>query len=202
MSRISELPSQGAFFHAILRHLASHPEGDRRGNIHEAMPTLLELTEAQRTERLTNLPHLRYRHRSGWGLSMLKRAGYVESAGPGLWRITNRGRDLVALHPNFFDEETAKRIMHESRRNTPFGSLEGTEVEATSVIQPTPGERIDITVKEIYRVIAEDLLERILQAPQRSSKSLCSTYSMPWVMEPALMISNVWVRPEMAETME
>jgi uncharacterized protein YndB with AHSA1/START domain len=69
VATISTLPPQAAFHHAVLRHLAQHPEGDRRRNIHEAMPDLMGLSEAQRTERLANLPHLRYRHRSGWGLS-------------------------------------------------------------------------------------------------------------------------------------
>src|SRR5437870_4582391 len=92
----STLPSQAAFHHAVLRHLAQHPDGDRRPSIHEAIPGLMGLSAAQRTERLANLPHLRYRHRSGWALSMLKAAGYVASPAPGIWRITDRGRDLLS----------------------------------------------------------------------------------------------------------
>jgi hypothetical protein len=49
-----QLPSQGVFLHAVLRHLADHPEGDRRNNVHEAMPKLVGLTESQRTERLAS----------------------------------------------------------------------------------------------------------------------------------------------------
>ncbi len=45
------------------------------------------LSEAQRTERLGNAPHLRYRYRSGWGLSMLTAAycvtAYCVTAGAG-----------------------------------------------------------------------------------------------------------------------
>lgn len=54
MSEPIDLPSQSAFFHAILRHLATQPEGDRRTDIHEAMPALLGLTEAQKPVRLSN----------------------------------------------------------------------------------------------------------------------------------------------------
>ncbi|MGH9333591.1 MAG: winged helix-turn-helix domain-containing protein, partial [Vicinamibacteria bacterium] len=50
------------------------------------------MTDAQRRERLANLPHLRYRHRSGWGLSMLKAAGYVDSPTRAVWRNTDQGR--------------------------------------------------------------------------------------------------------------
>jgi len=100
---------------AVLAH-RTRPDGDRRGSIHDAMPALLGLTEAQRTDRLPNLPHhLRYRYRSGHGLSMLKAAGYVESGGPGIWLITARGRDLIRAFPDAFDADTAKSIIRASR---------------------------------------------------------------------------------------
>ena len=111
MTRASTLPPQSAFYHAILRHLVAHPEGDRRQNIHEAMPDLLQMTQAQRTERLANLPHLRYRHRSGFGLSMLKIAGYVDNPTPGSWQITDLGRELLTLHPDGFDNDAARQLM-------------------------------------------------------------------------------------------
>jgi hypothetical protein len=80
MDSPTPLPPQWAFFHAILRHLLTKPDGDVREHVHEAMPVLLQLSETQRTERLPNMPHhLRYRYRSGWGLSMLKNAGYLDS---------------------------------------------------------------------------------------------------------------------------
>jgi hypothetical protein len=82
---VSPLPPQSAFFHAILRHLAAKADGDTRENVHAAMPPLLKLSESQRTERLRNLPHhLRYRYRSGWGLSILKAGGYLHSPARGI----------------------------------------------------------------------------------------------------------------------
>ena len=99
MANAGTLPPQAAFFFAILSHLSGRPDGDQRTAIHEAMPDLLKMTEAQRSERLANLPHLRYRHRSGWGLSILKAAGYVDSPVRGIWRITERGKELLAQHP-------------------------------------------------------------------------------------------------------
>lgn len=166
MSEPSNLPPQEAFIHAILRHLATRPDGDRRGNIHEAMPALLGLTEAQRSARLANLPHLRYRHRSGWGLSMAKAAGYVESGGPGIWRITDRGRDLSAAFPDRFDAETAKRIRRESRaaRNAEAEVVQAGP-DAQAVAQSSPDERIDAALKELHHAVAADLLDRILSAP-------------------------------------
>jgi restriction system protein len=166
----TELPPQSAFLHAILRHLATRLDGDRRANIHEAMPALLGLTEAQKTARLANLPHLRYRHRSGWGLSMAKAAGYVESAGPGIWKITSRGGDLIAAFPQQFDADTAKRILRESRsgKQTDLDLSDDAASASDSALaatQSSPDERIDVAIKELHRAVAADLLERVLSAP-------------------------------------
>lgn len=167
MATNTTLPPQAAFHHAVLRHLALHPEGDRRGNIHEAIPDLMGLSDAQRTERLANLPHLRYRHRSGWALSMLKAAGYTDSPAPGVWRITERGRDLLARYPQGFDEETGRRVIREGRRE-----IQGEDVASglaaevgEAAAQQTPDERIDGALEELRRAVARELLEKIAQAP-------------------------------------
>jgi hypothetical protein len=73
------LPPQAAFYHAVLRHLSHHPEGDDRDNIYEGVADLLGLTAEQRSERLANLPHLRYRHRSGFAIRVLTNAEVIPS---------------------------------------------------------------------------------------------------------------------------
>jgi len=186
--QMSSLPPQSAFFHAILRHLAATPDGDRRENIHAAMPPLLKLSEAQRTERLRNLPHLKYRYRSGWGLSMLKGSGYVDSPARGVWRITDRGGELLASHPEGFGEDVGRRIVRESRK--PDGEQTGgedvsTEPSASATQQP-PGERIDAAVKEIQETVAAELLDRIAQALlPYSSRIWSSTCCARWATAPA-----------------
>ena len=168
MATNSTLPPQAAFYHAVLRHLAQHPEGARRRIIHEAIPDLMGLSEAQRTERLANLPHLRYRHRSGWGLSMLKAAGYVDNPTPGIWRITDQGREILARYPDGFDSETGRRVIREGRRETQgedLGGGDGTTDAGEAAVQQTPDERIDSALEEVRRAVAGELLENIAQAP-------------------------------------
>jgi restriction system protein len=165
MPKVGTLPSQVAFYHAILRHLSTRPDGDQREAIHQAMPDLLHLTEAQRQERLANLPHLRYRHRSGWGLSMLKAAGFVDSPSRGIWRITPSGRALLAEHPNGFDDDTGRRLIRESKivdRTSPGEEPTG---ETSSDLQLAPDERIDAALQELCSAVAAELLERILRMP-------------------------------------
>jgi restriction system protein len=163
----SSLPPQSAFFHAILRHLAAKPDGDRRENVHAAMPALLKLSEGQQTERLRNLPHLRYRYRSGWGLSMLKAAGYVHSPARGVWQTTDRGRELLTSHPDGFGEDLGRRIIRDSRKpdGEPAGGEDVSAEPSASTTPQAPDETIDAAVKEIQQAVAAELLDRIAQTP-------------------------------------
>ena len=71
----STVPIPAAFFHAVLRELAKKPEGIRRRDLYEFVADTMNLSPAQRAERLPSLTHLRYRHRIGWSLNLLKNAG-------------------------------------------------------------------------------------------------------------------------------
>jgi restriction system protein len=166
MPRIGTLPSQVKFYHAILRHLAGRPDGENREAIHAAMPDLLQLSEEQRHERLASMPHLRYRHRSGWGLSMLKAAGFVDSPARGIWRITERGRALLGQYPDGFDDDTGRRLLRESK----LSALAGPDPDSSGSLnvdlgQVTPDERIDAAVQELCSTVAAELLDQILKMP-------------------------------------
>lgn len=125
------------------------------------MPKLVGLTDSQRTDRLDS-GKPRYHYRSGWGLTMLKAGGYVDSPAPGLWRITSRGRELLAAHPQGFDEDTAKQVIRDSKKLRPEDPPPEPRLMAST--QP-PDERIDDAASEVEQAVAQDLLERILQAP-------------------------------------
>jgi restriction system protein len=98
---------------------------------------------------------------------MLKAAGYVDSPALGVWRITSRGRELLAAYPNGFDEERAKQVIRESRMGSqgaaPREDARGEQ--DTPLLPQPPDERIDDATSEIEQAVAQDLLERILQAP-------------------------------------
>lgn len=170
----SKLPPREAFWHAILKYLADKPDGDTRENVHAAMPLLLHLTEEQRSERLKNLPHLRYRYRSGWGLSILKACGYLDSPARGVWRATNRGRELLVRHPDGFSEEIRRQITREYRKRDPGveDAVEKSEEVTSQPDEQTPDEQIDGALKEIHRVVQAELLERILAMSPESFEQL------------------------------
>jgi restriction system protein len=161
---VSTVPLPPAFFHAILRKLAQHPDGIRRRDLHEPVADLMQLSAAQRAERLPSGGRLRYAHRIGWSYNMLKNGGYVESTAPGTWRPTARGLDLLAQHPQGFDETTVRRIVREANAATgDEGEENGAEQPASATLQ-TPEERIDAATREIQDAVNRDLLERVMTA--------------------------------------
>ncbi|MEO6602126.1 MAG: restriction endonuclease [Polyangiaceae bacterium] len=101
---------------------------------------------------------------------MAKAAGYVQSAGPGTWKITQRGQDLIAAFPLQFDADTAKRVLRESRsgKQTDLDLSDdaaSTSDSALAATQSSPDEHIDVAIKELHRAVAADLLERVLSSP-------------------------------------
>ncbi len=99
---------------------------------------------------------------------MLKAAGYVDNPTPGIWCITERGRELLANYPDRFDEQTGRRIIREGRKDVEGQMADvssGDETLDETAGQTTPDERIDSAIQEIHRAIARELLDRIAQAP-------------------------------------
>jgi restriction system protein len=164
----STVPLPAAFFHAVLRELSKNSDGIRRRDLYELVADAMQLTPAQRAERLPSLTHLRYRHRIGWSLNLLKNAGLIESPAAGVWRISTAGQQLIAKHPSGFDDDVTRVINREARASVLRAEDEQEEQEGRrdsgQVLQQPPEERIDAALNEMRGSVAKDLLERISQA--------------------------------------
>ena len=198
------IPILAGFFRAILVELSRHATGLRRRDIHEPVADSMQLLGRNvRSGSRAGAP--RYRHRIGWGLNMLKGAGYVESQEPGSWKISSRGCELLTAHPGPFDDQLTKRITRESRVSA--GADEQAPDWASSNppvgTQQTPEERIDLAIREMRDSVARELLERIGQARHRYSSSdwfwICSVHLATAVRTRTCSTS---VDPAMAESTE
>lgn len=160
---VSTVPLPASFFHPILRLLAEHPAGVRRRDLHEPIADLMGLTAEQRGELLPSGANLRYRHRLGWGLNILKNAGYIESPTHGIWCITPKGKQLLDASPQRLDEPATRQIDREARVG---GSGETPSPDGPCHTEPegTPEERIESAIAELRGTVATELLQRILQA--------------------------------------
>lgn len=163
---VSTVPLHPVFFHAVLSVLAKHPQGVRRRDIHEPVADAMQLTPEQRAERLPSLAHLRFRHRIGWSLHDLKAAGYLESPLVGIWRLTGRGAEILAAHPQKFDDDVIRRISREARSASVSAeeSADGGSDAGAGAPEQTPEERIEIAAREIKEAVAGELLQLIGQS--------------------------------------
>lgn len=168
----STIPLPQAFFFPVLSVLSKKTDGQRRRDLYELVADDMKLTPAQRAERLPSLTHLRYRHRIGWCLNLLKNAGFIESPSSGVWRLTADGLRALQEHPKGLDEEATKMISRKAREaGLRGGDTESDTPEAdsgsetTQALQQPPEERIDAALKEMRAAVAAELLDRILQAP-------------------------------------
>ena len=111
----SNVPLPAAFFYAVLSQLTGKADGVRRRDLYELVADAMNLSPAQRAERLPSLTHLRYRHRIGWSMNLLKNAGLIQSPVSGMWRLTPNGQHALSAHPGGFDEDAKRSITRDAR---------------------------------------------------------------------------------------
>jgi hypothetical protein len=128
---------------------------DREHNLTETMAVLadkFQLTDADRSEVLST-GQSRFYNRLGWSITYLKKAKLLASAGLGRFKITDRGKQLLANSPgsikvNFLEENYPEVAEFRSRR----------ELE-----DEVPATFDDTTGQWITRAGAEDRIARLLE---------------------------------------
>jgi len=132
----------------------------------EAIPILAErfqLSDEDRREMLPSGTQRRFDNRVNWAGSHLRKAGLLESAGRGLFQITDRGREVLASHPPKIDLRFLNQFPEfvEFRRQR-----SGPEEAAVEDEEPTrtPEETLESAYKEIRAALATDVIERLKKA--------------------------------------
>lgn len=167
------IPTYDKFIEPIMRFLASHPEGVPARDAHEAAAGALELTEAQRAERLPSGIQPVYKNRAGWAHDRLKRAGLSASPRRGFWQLTEKGLDFVRQHPKALTNADLDRLALENvhiplrPKPTDAGALRDAAVldSATPLLKPdtiaSPDDRLEEAVSELRAAVADELLDTI-----------------------------------------
>ena len=152
------IPSFSELIDPLLRHLASHPEGVRAAEAYEAVADAVGITEEERQELLPSGLQARYKNRIAWAHDRLKRDGLSAAPRRGLWKVTEKGRQLVVTHPDALPNSEVRRLAYPSRASTP-------DPDPAPQPQPTlgPEERIEEAVQELNDSAASDLLAHIFE---------------------------------------
>jgi restriction system protein len=129
----------------------------------EAIPVLadrFELTEEDRHEMLPSGTQRRFDNRVNWAGSHLRKAELLESTGRGMFRITDRGRQVLAENPARIDLRFLMQFpefaaFRQRRRD----EANGEDERETST--RTPEETLEAAYKEIRVALAAEILERL-----------------------------------------
>jgi len=139
----------------ILRHV-SDGEPDRAADTLDYVITQFALSEQDLTERLPN-GRTRLMDRVLWAITYLRKSVLIESVSWGVFRITDRGRDLLKVSPKTL-------TLRDLERYPEYLQFKGrsargiTEVETTSS-QETPEEEFQRLFAATRNRLEEDLLD-------------------------------------------
>jgi restriction system protein len=89
----------------MLPVLQQYADGQTRKSrdVREAIGQALKLSAAEIEERLPSGRQTRFVNRVAWTHSYLKQAGLIDAAGRGVYRLTDRGREVLKLPPPRID---------------------------------------------------------------------------------------------------
>jgi restriction system protein len=137
-----------------------------------------KLTQEERQQLLPSGKQTTFANRVHWAKTYLAQAGLLEATKRAHFRITERGRKVLAENPLRIDNEYLSQFAEFTQfreRSRVAGkpkSSQAAEIPVTPVQTQTPDELLRSTVKQIETVLGKDLLDRILVAPPPFFESL------------------------------
>jgi restriction system protein len=152
--------------------LALHADGlpHTSAEARDTVAQVMGVTEEDRQVPLPSGRTSRYANRVAWAVTHMAQALLLERPERGVTRITQRGRDVLAKHPDRVDmsvlaqfpEYREFRSRSRSHRDKQPDARPAAE-EPTQHLAPT--EAITEVIEEAHSTVAGDLLARILQRP-------------------------------------
>jgi len=144
----------------LLRFCADGREHGR----HDAQPFLAQkfaLTESELAELLPSGKQAKFVNRIAWAKSYLKQAGLLETTTRGIFRISERGRSVLADNPTRVDMKYLERFPEYQafRSGQRFANQQDEAVG--SIQQVTPEELLESGYLQIRTALAADLLAQI-----------------------------------------
>ena len=157
----------------LLRYTADGVEHNAREAV-ETLAVEFSLSNEERREPLPSGRALLFDNRLAWALFHMKKAGLMDAPRRGVFRITQRGNDLLASKPKNINLKLLEQFPEfQQFRATSNKSKDEIKLEtpiATS--EQTPEEALEFAHQSIRQSLAQDLLSRILTCSPRFFEDL------------------------------
>jgi restriction system protein len=160
-------------FQTLMRPLLATLEDGGEHSISEVRMRLSREFALTTTDLAEELPSGRARtfpNRVGWATTYLYRCGLLERPRRSVYRITDRGREILLQNPARVDLKVLAQFPEFAEfRQAQGGTSDlpklGTEATTEAAQDQTPEERIDSAYRELRAALAADVLERIYEQP-------------------------------------
>jgi restriction system protein len=148
----------------LLRLLGDGAE-HRAGVATDALSDEFGLTPEERQEPLASGTQPRIRNKVGWACTYMKKAGLIESPARGVYRITDRGRSVLASDPGRIDMKYLERFpefvaFRELRHERAGNKLPVHD----SALESTPEEALDAAYQQLRADLELEVLEQVKAA--------------------------------------
>lgn len=161
-----------------LLRLASDGTEHRFRDAVEQLAIQFELTDRERSEMLPSGTAPLFDNRVGWARTYLKQAGLLESSKRGWFRITDRGRQVLAENPSridigLLDQFEEFRAFRSRRRETVSGAsspIGDSEPESGQISKDLPSDQTpEDLLAEAYRRLRRDLEIELIEQVKGAS---------------------------------
>lgn len=131
----------------------------------ERIAAQFNLTEQERRELVPSGKKLLYADRLSWATSYMKQARLLESPKRGVYRITGRGREVLATRPTRIDVDLLDQFaeFREFRERASAGS-EPAQPSTEESERATPEESLESAYQRLRKGIERELLEQVKSA--------------------------------------
>lgn len=123
----------------------------------QALADQFELTQEERAELLPSGRQPIFDNRVGWARTYLKKARLLESTERGVFRVTERGEQVLAREPNRIDNAFLKQfdefIEFRQRRHN--------KTADAALPDQSPEEKLEAGYQELEEALADELLQKI-----------------------------------------
>jgi restriction system protein len=148
-----------------LLELLADGELHQFNDVRIALEEFFHLTEKEKGELLPSGIQPRFANRVGWARTHLGKAGLVNTPQRGIYKITERGQEVLKQKPAkvdlFFLDQFAEHVEFRKRKNAPTGN----HVQVIEDSADTPKEALEKAYLTLRSSLSQELLDRIKQAP-------------------------------------
>lgn len=151
-------------FQTVMRPLLANVQDGqehRNRDLVEVLATEFKLTDFERKELLPSGQQEVFANRVGWAKTYLKIAGLVESTARGVFRITDRGKEVLDANPTRIDLKVLRAEPAYAAAQAKKGEHAEPSPADSAVESKTPEEAIEASYQTIREGLGSDLLQRL-----------------------------------------